>query len=68
MVAEPEVWKSERDKKRRRLDDDLEWDPFGPDSPQSSGGGDWKPSGTDKSNRPRPIVQTSGLSTRAPQV
>ena len=59
----------ERDRKRRRLEDDIDWDPYAADSPQSSGGGEWKPSKNDKnSSRPRIVVTTSGLSTSAPQV
>ena len=69
MSEELEEGRPERDRKRRRLEDDTDWDPYGPDSPQSSGGGEWKPSRGDKAtSKPRPVVSATGLSTSAPQV
>lgn len=69
VSEEPDEGRPERDRKRRRLEDDIDWDPYGPDSPQSSGGGEWKPSRGEKAtSKPRPVVSATGLSTSAPQV
>lgn len=57
------------ERKRKRLEDDMDWDPAGSPPPGSDGGDEWKPSRADRAaNRHRAAIDAANLSTNVPQV
>lgn len=67
----PEVYMREglRDRKRRRMEDDMDWQPEASPAPSDGGGDEWRPSRADRAaTRSRAAFEAANLSTAVPQV